>query len=115
MKIAISSQDQTLHSLVDERFGRAQYFLILDASSGEVEFLDNSKNCNAAQGAGINAVQMLTDKNVTWVLTGHIGPKALAALDVANLKYQEGFKSSMLCIDALRKFSEDKQIKIPNL
>ncbi len=115
MRIAISAQGQTLNSLVDERFGRAQYFLIINTSSGEVECLDNSKNFNAAQGAGISSAQILADKNVTWVLTGHIGPKALAALDVANIQYFQGYKSNMLCIDALEKFCKEKHIKIPNL
>ena len=44
MKIAISSQGQTLDSQIDPRFGRAAYFLIIDSLDDNIKVIDNSLN-----------------------------------------------------------------------
>jgi predicted Fe-Mo cluster-binding NifX family protein len=86
MRVAITSQGPDLTSQVDPRFGRARYFIMIETETEEFTVLDNSRNLNAAQGAGIQTVKDVIRKDVDAVLTGHVGPKALEALESARVK-----------------------------
>lgn len=86
MKIAISSQGKDLSSNVDPRFGRARYFIIYDTESGGFEAIDNNQNINAAQGAGIQAAQIVARQNVAVVISGNLGPKAFGTLAAAGIR-----------------------------
>jgi predicted Fe-Mo cluster-binding NifX family protein len=44
MKIAIPSVGNDLNSLVNERFGRAEKFIIYDTSTKSYEVLENNEN-----------------------------------------------------------------------
>jgi predicted Fe-Mo cluster-binding NifX family protein len=85
MKIAVSSQGRDATSLVDPRFGRAHYFRFVDCATGQQLVVDNEAGLNAAQGAGTQAVQTLANLGVQAVITGHLGPKAWTALQVAKI------------------------------
>jgi predicted Fe-Mo cluster-binding NifX family protein len=50
MKIAVTSQGDTLDSQLDPRFGRAAYIIIVDTQTLEFEALDNSTNKNSFKG-----------------------------------------------------------------
>ena len=90
MKIAITSIGETLDSPVDQRFGRARYFIVYDTESGEWSAGDNRQNIEAAQGAGIQAGRQVIDFGVKAVITGHCGPKAFATLTAGEVDvYQE--------------------------
>lgn len=71
---------------VDPRFGRAAGFIIYDMETGEHSYVDNTKNLNAAQGAGIQAAQCVVEGKVGAVVTGYCGPKAYKVLDSAGVK-----------------------------
>ena len=86
MRIAISAQGPDLTSPVDPRFGRASHFIVYDTDSASFEVLSNTGNAAAAQGAGIQAAQMVADKSVDLVVSGNMGPKAYEALKVAGVK-----------------------------
>ncbi|MDO9556365.1 MAG: NifB/NifX family molybdenum-iron cluster-binding protein [Coriobacteriia bacterium] len=86
MKVAVSAVGPTLDDKVDERFGRARYFLITDGTAGDVEVIDNSTNRNAMQAAGIASAELVADHGVEAVVTGHLGPKAFPALGLAGIK-----------------------------
>ncbi len=103
MRLAITSIGPSLEDAVDEHFGRARHILIVDTESGLVEALNNSQNLNAAQGAGIKTAQLVADHGVEWVLTGHAGPKAFAALQRAGIKV--GTVTSGSCRQALNRFT----------
>ena len=85
MKIAITSTGPTLDSQVDPRFGRAQYLLIVDTDSLDIEAIDNP-NAAAGGGAGIQTAQMVADKGVQAVLTGNCGPNAFRTLNAADIQ-----------------------------
>jgi len=85
MKIAVSSQGPDPTSLVDPRFGRAHYFRVVDCATGQQNVVDNEAGVNAAHGAGTQAVQTLASMGVQAVITGHVGPKAWTALQVAKI------------------------------
>ena len=86
MKIAVSSQGKDLDSLVDPRFGRATYFLIVNTDDDSFEVLDNGENVEAAQGAGVRSAQNVARKNVDVVVSGNIGPRAFETLSAAGIK-----------------------------
>ena len=86
MKIAVTSTGQDLDSMVDPRFGRAAYILIVDADTLAFEVLDNAENVNAFKGAGIQAATMISDKQADVLLTGFCGPNAFKTLDAAQIR-----------------------------
>ena len=86
MKIAFSTQGDSLNAKLDQRFGRAPRFLIFDDESGSLEVIDNKQNLNAAQGAGIQSALTVCNQKVDCVITGHCGPKAFQVLEAANIK-----------------------------
>ena len=85
MKLAISAAGPNLSSPVDLRFGRARYLVIVDTDDRAVLPIDNQAGMNAAQGAGIQAAQIVIDNQGTAVITGHCGPKAFRALKAAGI------------------------------
>ncbi|CCO22576.1 NifB/NifX family molybdenum-iron cluster-binding protein [Maridesulfovibrio hydrothermalis] len=86
MKIAISCEGNDLNCQIDPRFGRAKGFLICDIDAGTHEFVDNTQNLNAAQGAGIQSAQNVAATGAKAVITGHVGPKAFTALEKGNIQ-----------------------------
>ena len=85
MKIAISSSGKTLDSPLDPRFGRCAWFLVIDPADMSYEVFDN-QNAAQSSGAGIQAAQFLADKNVSAVITGHIGPNAVQTISAAGIE-----------------------------
>lgn len=90
MKLCITSQGTELSSPVDERFGRARYFIIYDDETNQFEVIDNEQNVNAAGGAGVQAATTVADAGCQWVISGHMGPKALSVLRAAEVKVAVG-------------------------
>ena len=87
MKIAISATGKDLDSSIDPRFGRASYFVIVDAESGNVvNVIDNLAAQDAAQGAGINAATLVAGSGAQAVLTGQVGPKAFEVLQASGIR-----------------------------
>lgn len=84
MKIAITSTGETLDSQVDPRFGRAQYFIIVETETMDHSVVENA-SIAAAGGAGISAAKAAADTGVEAVLTGNCGPNAQRTLDAAGI------------------------------
>ncbi len=89
MKIAVSSAGESLDSQIDPRFGRCQYFLIIDPETMELEAVSN-KGAIASGGAGIQAAQTVANKGVGVLITGDIGPNAFQTLSAAGIKVITG-------------------------
>ena len=79
MRIAVAASGNDLKSEVDERFGRAPWFLIVDTETGDVEAIEND-GASQMSGAGPKAAQMIASRSVDCLVAGHIGPNAFAAL-----------------------------------
>jgi predicted Fe-Mo cluster-binding NifX family protein len=78
--ISIVRNEKGLNDLMDERFGRAEAFLLVDAATGEeVETIDNAL-VGAPHGAGTGTANMLKSAGVGTVISGRFGPKACDAL-----------------------------------
>lgn len=84
MRVAITSSGPTLDSPVDPRFGRCAYFIIVDTDTMEFQAIPNPA-VNATGGAGTMAAQLIASQGVQAVVTGEVGPNALAALQAAGV------------------------------
>jgi predicted Fe-Mo cluster-binding NifX family protein len=85
MKIAFTTSGSDLGAPLDDRFGRAPGFIIYDTESDTFEAVDNEKNLNAVQGAGIQAAETVVRLGASSVVTGHCGPKAFRVLATAGV------------------------------
>lgn len=103
MKVAVSSLGTSLDDRVDDHFGRARYFVIADTESDAADAVDNTTNMNALQGAGIAAAETVSDHGAQAVITGHLGPKAFAALQAAQIPGYSG--SGMTVREAVAAFA----------
>ncbi len=108
MKIAITAMGDNLDVEVDPRFGRAQYFILVQKDSDDFEVLPNTQNFNAAQGAGIQSAQNVVDAGCDAVLSGHFGPKAFSVLTAAGVKTISGVTGKVR--EALEQFRAGKLV-----
>jgi predicted Fe-Mo cluster-binding NifX family protein len=84
LKIALSAVSGSLDSQIDPRFGRCQYFIIIDTETMEFDAVQN-KSQYAPSGAGIQVAQTVANKGVKYVLTGRVGPNAFNVLSSAGI------------------------------
>ena len=94
MKVAVSASGDSLDDPVDPRFGRCQYFIIVDTDSMKFEAIPNI-NMKAPSGAGIGAAQLVTERGVKGVVTGAAGPNAMAVLSQAGIRIYIGAQGSV--------------------
>ena len=105
MKVAISSENDTIESLIDQRFGRCKYFLIIDTEDiSKVEAVEN-QGAIQGHGAGIRAAQQISELGVKAVITGNLGPNATAVLDKLGIP---SYQASGKVKDAIEAFVNDK-------
>jgi len=95
MRVAVTAREASVDSLVDQRFGRVRYLVVVETETGEAEVHDNEVNLNAVQGAGIQTAQNVAQLNVEAVLTGHIGPNAFRTLSAAGIKAYTGLQGTV--------------------
>ena len=103
MKICVTSQGETLDSLVDQRFGRSRYFLIVDSESMECEALKNP-NIDAAGGAGIQSAMLVSNKEAKILITGHCGPNGFHTLEAAGVEVFVGASGTVR--EAIEKYKK---------
>ncbi len=105
MKICITAAGQGLDAHVDERFGRAPFFVIVDSESMQHETIRNPA-MDAGQGAGIAAAQSIAQQGVRALLTGFVGPKAYSALQAAGIQIFDGLSGTMDVRAAFKQYAD---------
>ena len=103
-RICISSEGRDLNAAVDPRFGRAPFFMFLDPVARRIEVLPNPHS-DDGQGAGIQAARFLSDKNVSILLTGQVGPNAEQVLKESGIQVVTGVEGRIR--DVIQKFAEE--------
>jgi len=88
MKIAVSATGGSSNALVEPRFGRAPYFVIVDSDTMRFGVVANP-DVHRASGAGPAAAALIANSEATVVLTGKVGPNARQALDAAGIEVVE--------------------------
>lgn len=102
MKIAITVKGTGIGAELEPRFGRANRFLVYETELGSYELFDNTMNAQANSGAGVQTSKRVIDLGATAVITGHVGPKAMAVLEAAGVEvFTMGAETAQ---DALRIF-----------
>ena len=109
MKVCISSTGNTLDSSLDQRFGRASFFIISDTETMNFEAIDNGAAA-ASGGAGITSAQIVVDKEINAVITGNVGPNAMNVLKAAEIEIFRGSPVSVK--ENLEKFKKGLLEKI---
>ena len=105
MKIGISAAGPSLDADIDPRFGRCQYFIIVEPDTMQFEAVENS-GALAAGGAGISTAQMIAGKGVGTVLTDNCGPNAYQVLSAAGIKVITGVSGKVR--DAIQDYKSGK-------
>ncbi len=85
MKIAISSNGNTLESCLDTTFARCNFFVVYDPETRAMEFIPNP-NKDLEEGAGPASVHLLESRSVEKIVASEFGLKIKPLLD--SLKIQ---------------------------
>jgi len=78
--------DKGLDSLIDNRFGRAEYFLIYNQAKESILSIEKNPFKNDAQGVGIRVATMAVEKGCKAAIGAQPGPKAADVLAKAQIK-----------------------------
>ena len=89
MRICVTASGTTLDASVDQRVGRAAYFIIVNSETMAFEAVPNTAG-GAMSGAGIQAAQTIASKGIDVLITGNVGPNAFQALSSAGIKIVVG-------------------------
>ena len=106
-RIAVTSEGPSLDDLVDPRFGRAAGFVVVDLETMDTQYIDNGQSQVMAQGAGIQAAELVARAGVRCLLTGYVGPKAFKALSAAGIKVGQNLEG-LTVRDAVERFKSDQ-------
>jgi len=85
MKIAVTAKGGSLNAQMDERFGRCEYFVIVDSDTMRFNAVFNP-SAAAAGGAGPSAAREIAKHGAQVLITGNVGGNAQQALEAAGIK-----------------------------
>ncbi|HAK45386.1 MAG TPA: dinitrogenase iron-molybdenum cofactor biosynthesis protein [Spirochaeta sp.] len=97
MKIVFTAKGEDWESQIDPRFGRTDYFFMLNEETEEIKTVDNRAIENAAHGAGPQTAKKLFEMEPDVLITGNgPGGNAAAVLQKAELKIFTGAQNMTL-------------------
>ena len=85
MKIAVPAQGRELSSEIDPRYGHAEWLIVVDTETGEVNAQKNRVN-QSASIFGIQTAQNTFELDVEGVIVSNIGPNAFTVLNTSGIK-----------------------------
>lgn len=101
MKVAVSSSGKDLESLIDPRFGRCAYFLLVETNDMSFEVFDN-QSISLGSGVGIQSAQLISSKGAKAVITGNCRPDIIQSLTAAGIEVFLGNKG--IAREVLQKY-----------
>jgi predicted Fe-Mo cluster-binding NifX family protein len=84
MKLCITAKGNSPDAQVEDRFGRAPFFVFHD-SDQETYTAEANAFADAAGGVGPRAAQLLIDHGANVLITGQVGGNARRALEGAGI------------------------------
>jgi predicted Fe-Mo cluster-binding NifX family protein len=105
MIISIPIDEKSINSNISDNFGRANFFLIYNDEAKEYDFFKNTA-VNSQGGAGIEAAQILVDKNINILITPRCGNNAAKVLESGDVDIYKSISKSIE--DNLNNFKENK-------
>ena len=106
MKIGVSSTGQDLNAQVDQRFGRCDFFIIIQTDDMNFDIFEN-ENKSLTGGAGIKCATFLDSKGVEVVLTGNCGPNAENVFSESGINLITG--QSGVVKEVVERYIKDKK------
>ncbi len=103
MKVLVSARGKYMDSMIDPRFGRCRFFIIIKTDSMDFEAFYN-KNAFLKNNAGINSAGFSLSKGVETVLTGSVGPEAFRILKNSGVRVFTGISGTVL--DAIEDYNK---------
>jgi predicted Fe-Mo cluster-binding NifX family protein len=103
MKVLVTSQGENLDALLDPRFGRCQYFIIVDSDTMSFKAIKN-ESTEKGGGAGVSTAQFVVDEAPDVLITGDVGPNASRGLASSGIKIITGV--SGVVRDIIEKFKK---------
>jgi predicted Fe-Mo cluster-binding NifX family protein len=85
MVLCVTARGSGLDALVEPRFGRAPFFLVMQPDGTGLTPVANP-HTDARGGVGPRAVQILADHQVETLITGQMGANALEAVKAAGIR-----------------------------
>lgn len=116
MNVAVAAAGMDLDALTDPRFGRCQYFVLVNTETMAFEGLSNVAAMQGS-GAGIAAVQLVANAGADAVIAANLGPNAYQALSAGGLKvYSSSGGTVREAIEALKagQLSEISTANVPS-
>lgn len=112
MKLIITAKGNQWDSLVDDRFGRAELFAVVDDKEQIIKKLSNEEARSGAHGAGPKAAQVVAAENANVLITGN-GPGGNAALllEKAGIEVYCG-AGGMTIQEAIEAFNKKRLKKV---
>lgn len=84
MIVCIPSRGPTVESLMDDRFGRAAFFIIFNTDDGSFRVVENP-HARGSGGVGPMAVQFLAQNDVQVLIAPRLGGNADEALKASGI------------------------------
>jgi len=94
MKIAVSATGYDISSQINPRFGRCEYFIVVETDDMSFDAYENENN-ELSSGAGIQSASFVASKGVPIVLTGNCGPKASQTFSAAGIDVLTGYSGTV--------------------
>ena len=106
MKIAFTAKGTKWDSMIDPRFGRTDFLVILDDEKNELTSVDNRAIEDVAHGAGPQTAQKLFELSPDVLITGNgPGGNATRVLEQSGMKVYRGAGEMTIqeALDAYKK------------
>lgn len=97
MKVVIATNGPTLDSRVAQRFGHAPYYLLVDATTRELQVIENHEHDDETHAI----IPQLAEQEAKVFVTGNIGPHAFQL--IRSLQGQVALARLMPASEALDK------------
>jgi len=94
MKVAVSSTGNDINSQLNPRFGRCEFFIVVETDDMSFEAFEN-ENAVLSSGAGIQSASFVASMGVSSVLTGDCGPKAAQTFSAAGVNVLTGYSGTV--------------------
>lgn len=102
MRVAITSMDDNIESMMNPRFGRCAFFAIYDTVSHQIEIVPNPAK-DASGGAGPAAVQFIAQKKVDKVISGDFGNKIKPLFEKLHIEMQIETNQDLSIVNILKQ------------
>jgi len=102
LKIAIPSEGKSLDSRINQNFGRAETFILVNTKDMSYKVIDNAAS-DAQGGAGIKAAQTIVDSGAEAIITFRCGKNAADVLEAGGIKIYKASPGTV--IDAVEMFN----------